>query len=133
MTLDKMAIVKKVINSFVPLLGGQIPEIKEVKRPITKEVRKLFKLFDASLKSHPDRFYADGNFPRLLEVTERALVFLCESDGHYAGWVAQAFHFIYHLTAESRKEVLEGLPGSVLWLEYMAQHKVSSAQKVEVE
>jgi len=126
----KMLAVKKTINAFVPTLSAKIPEIHEPKRPASQAVRWLFTMFRESVKIHPARFYEDGNFPRLLDAVERAMIYLSEEDGHYAGWIAQAMLLIYVGVGETRAKFKLGIEGDVEWLQWMAQHPIK-AVKIE--
>jgi len=69
--------IKTVINTTVSILDRVVPRI-EPKRPISKLVDRVFALMTEALTLHPERYYKDGNYPRLLEVARRTLIYLAE-------------------------------------------------------
>ena len=44
-----------------------------------------------NLKMHPDHFFKDKNFSRLVDAVERVLVYIAEKDGHYRFELAYLF------------------------------------------
>ena len=124
----KLILVKKLINRFTLTLLERVPDVGP-KRPVSWLTHRLFRLLQRALTLHPERFYANKNFPRVLGAVERVLIFIAEEDGHYAGWLTEAMLLIHDLVEESRRHFPPGQEGDVAWYRWAAQHrtgKVSS-------
>jgi hypothetical protein len=92
---------------------------------------ELFKMLREALALHPSRFYQDRNFPDLLDVVERFLVYVAEEDGHYAGWLAEAMLLVHDLVEESRRRFPAGADGDLAWLEWMSRHPIAKHKAAE--
>lgn len=123
MRLARLAATKEILNRVTPVLLKAVPGVGP-RRPVSKLTVRLFQLLRKALAMHPDRFYEDGNFPRILQAVERTLLFLAEEDGHYAGWLAQAMLLVHDLVEESRSRFPPGQAGDVLWISWACQHGI---------
>ena len=119
----KLVVVKKLINRVARAALKVTPGVTP-KRPVSKLVIRLFEYLREALKLHPERFYADQNFPRILEATERLLVFVAEEDGHYAGWLAEAMLLLHDIVEEERLRFPEGEAGDIAFYRWAAEHGI---------
>ena len=122
--MDRLSFVKKLVLRGARMLGWWVPGVDPA-RPVSQLTKDLFRLLRESMRMHPVRFYQDGNFPTLLDVAERFLVYVAEEDGHYAGWLAQAMLLVHDLVAESRRRFPADAQGDLAWLEWMSGHPVA--------
>jgi len=120
----KLQSVKHAINMFSPVLLRLVPATDSSK-PVCVLTRRLFALLRKALGEHPSRFFADKNFPQLLQALERTLIFISEEDSHYAGWQAMTMLLIHDLVEESRKQFPAGPPGDVAWIQWASSQKVA--------
>ena len=120
----RLALVKRALNSYVPGILNMVPRVA-AKRPVSQMTRRLFRLLRESVKLHPESFYADQNFPRLLDALERLLVFISEEDAHYAGWLAEALLLLHDIVEEERLKFPEGKAGDVFFYRWASRHQVS--------
>ena len=123
----KLALVKRAVNSYVPGIINMVPRV-EPKRPVSKLTRRLFGLLREAVKLHPERFYADKNFPRLLDALEKLLVFIAEEDGHYAGWLAEAMLLLHDIVEEERLRFPEGEAGDIAFYRWAAEHGIGKVK-----
>jgi len=82
-------LVKDQINSFVKFYYSEIPELEPTTK-ISKLTNEIFNMLKANMKHQSPKVqnaYKDGNFPGLLELTRKLLIFLIETDNHYEKWV----------------------------------------------
>jgi len=107
-----------------------VPET-EPKRPISHLTNQLFELIKESLTLNPSRFYADQNFPTLLDATRRTLIYLADKDGHYEGQLAQAYMLIYRLMKRYRRKFHKGPKGDLALMRYLAQHGTTKIKVVK--
>ena len=119
----RLALVKRAINSYVPGIINMVPR-PAAKRPVSQLTRRLFGLLREAVKLHPARFYADENFPRLLDALERLLVFIAEEDAHYAGWLAEAMLLLHDLVEEERMNFPPGETGDIAFYRWASQHGI---------
>ena len=131
MYVAKLVLVKRLVNGFVPVLLKAVPEV-EARRPVSVLTRRLFGLLREALKLHPERFYADRHFPRVLDAVEKALVFIGEEDGHYAGWLAEAMLLLHDVVEEERVKFPKGEVGDVAFYRWAAQHRIREVGSKEV-
>ena len=124
MWVDRLSWVKRLVVRGARMLGKWVP-IVEPARPVSQLTKDLFRLLREAMAMHPARFYEDGNFPTLLDVAERTLVYVAEEDGHYAGWLAHAMLLVHDLVDESRVGFGSASRGDVAWLEWMSGHPVA--------
>jgi len=108
----KLAFVKRLINNLAPRLLKVVPRVQP-RRPVSALTLRLFAFLRMALKLHPERFHVDGNFPKLLEASERTLVFIAEMDGHYAGWLGEA-----------RGQFPPGQAGDMAFYQWASQHGI---------
>jgi len=126
----KLALVKGLINRFVPVLLKAVPKV-DPQRPVSELTQRLFSMMREAMALNPERFYADGNWPRLLDAAERSLIFIADYSPHYAGQLAQAMLLIHDLVDESRVGFPVGARGDIDWLQWAAQHRTKGfKQKV---
>lgn len=125
----KLVAVKNLINSVVPMLERLVPRTKP-QRPACRLTRRLFQLLRKGLKLHPERFYADKNFPKLLRALERSLVFIAEEDGHYAGWLAESMLLVHDLVEETRPEFPPGPRGDAAWIRWASRQGITKIKRV---
>ena len=128
--MGRLHVVKGIINRIVVKMLKVVPRVR-ARRPVSTLTRRLFLMLNQATLLHPTRFYADGNFPRILDAAERTLVFIAEQDGHYAGWLAEAMLLIHDLVEEERMKFPPGEAGDVAFYTWAAQHgtsKVGSKQ-----
>lgn len=86
----RLHMVKQFINLFTWTLNKILPETKP-SYPQTRILRKVFQNLDGvcKLEVYVDRF-GDRNFPRLLHVLQKGLLFVAEHDRYYRQWLALA-------------------------------------------
>ena len=125
-----LVFVKKALNRWAKGAVRAVPGVY-ARKPVSKLVKRLMDLLQKGLKLHPKRFYADKNFPRLLRAVERTLIFICEEDPHYAGWLAEAMLLTAQLVQETRREFPPGAEGDRAWIAYMAQVKIAKTKQVD--
>jgi len=125
-----MRLVKAAINAFTRNLMKLVPET-EPKRPISQLTQQLFELIKESLTLNPSRFYADQNFPTLLDAARRTLIYLADKDGHYAGQLAQAYMLIYRLMKRHRRKFRKGPSGDIACMRFLAQHGTTKIKVVK--
>jgi len=124
--------IKTVINTTVSILNRVVPHT-EPERPISKLVDRVFTLMTEALALHPQCYYKDGNYPRLLEVTRRTLIYLAEHDGHYAGQLSSLMLLTHDAVEELRQRFHPGREGDVALLKYLAQHPIIGVKDGETE
>ena len=129
--VDRLSWVKRLALQGVRSLGRWVPGV-EAERPVSLLTKDLFKLLREALALHPAEFYGDKNFPTLLDVVERFLVYVAEEDGHYAGWLAQAMLLVHDLVDESRQGFEPGARGDVDWLVWASGHPIGDSKQGKV-
>jgi len=117
----KLVLVKGLINRFVPVLLRAVPSV-DPERPVSQLTRRLFGMMREAMALNPERFYEDGNWPRVLDAAERSLIFIADYSPHYAGQLAQAMLLIHDLVEETRAGFGVGALGDIAWLQWAAQH-----------
>jgi len=140
--LEKLALIKTVINPFIKVLNGYIPTIEETKT-INKLTRTIFKEVKKNLAGHPKEFYQDGNFPLFLETIEKAIIYISEKDPHYRFWLGYFYlavvdivgyeydRFNYKKYYEQHRDIFKTLhikdpkAKPVLFLHFLGQHGFS--------
>jgi hypothetical protein len=131
--------IKCVINPLIRFLNGLIPTIED-KQPINKLSRIIFKEVKKNLATHPQNFYKDGNFPTFLEVIEKTIIYISETDPHYRFWLGYFYlaivdivgyeydHFNFKKYYMQHRELFKGLSikdpraKPVLFLHFLGQH-----------
>lgn len=98
----KMHLTKKFVNLAVRILSCFIPKA-EATFPQTRMTQKVFERFFTAYRTevHAGRFdgvpwqtikgLRDKNFMRLLQLSEKLLVYLGENDRYYRQWLGYAF------------------------------------------
>lgn len=124
-----LAFVKRGINAWAKGAVKAVPGVY-ARKPVSKLVKRLIGLLQKGLRLHPKEFYRDKHFPRLLRAVERTLVFICEEDPHYAGWLAEAMLLTAQLVQETRREFPPGAEGDRAWIAYMAQVRIAGTEQV---
>ena len=119
----RLALVKRAVNSYVPGIINMVPGV-EPKRPVSKLVIRLVGLLREAVKLHPERFYADRHFPRILDAAEKTLVFIAEEDAHYAGWLAEAMLLLHDVVEEERLRFPQGETGDIAFYRWASQHGI---------
>ena len=94
----RLRVFKDLINGFTDGVYKHIPVTKATYQ-ITKMIKELEEYFLHSAKKHPKKFYRDGNFPRLVKVCARMLIYVSERDSHYRAMITVLFMQIYTLMA----------------------------------
>jgi len=130
LSVQMLILVKRAVNHAARVLGKLVPRVVPA-RPVSSLTKDLFDLLREAVAMHPDRFYRDQNFPRILDAAERTLVYVAELDGHYAGQLAQAFLLIHDLVAESRRRFPPDSRGDVAWLMWASRHGIAKVKEAE--
>jgi hypothetical protein len=91
----QLILLKKLMNIVVHFVNLLVPEPNYVKFPQTQMLQhmyaRLFKVYHLDCIQGTFGKQPDGNFERLLKVTQKILVRLSEDDPYYRKWVGLAF------------------------------------------
>jgi len=79
-------ILKCIVNKGLGMTAGLIPT-EPPQTHVSELVEYTFKHIDKNVPFHPDNFYQDGNFPKLLEAAKKGLIYVCNHDNHYRAWL----------------------------------------------
>jgi hypothetical protein len=118
-----LADVKRSVNLMVQVLERMVPQ-KEARLPVSRLAEQLCSLLLRASRLAPKEFYADANYPRLVQVVGKVLVFVAEEDGHYAGQLAQAMLLVHDLVEETRREFPPGREGDIAWMHWASGHPI---------
>jgi len=96
----RMILLKQLVNIPIRLVDHLLPEPESSRYPQTQMLQRIysqfFKVYRLDClqltfsKARNPANLPDGNFERLLTVTRRVLVRLCEDDPYYRKWVGLA-------------------------------------------
>ena len=78
--------IKIFINSIVTKFITEIPIVKKTTR-VSKLTDEIFTHLRVNTTVQPQKYYADQNFPRLIDTVRQTLIFLTETDNHYQKWL----------------------------------------------
>lgn len=116
----KLHFLKCAINQIAPFLAEY--EVWSPKRNVSTITKRAFARVRENLRVHSPELFRDGNFPKLLDVAEKVLVWVAEVDGHYRGQLAYLFMSI---TGEIEKAFREQKASSVEeFCKWLMEHKV---------
>lgn len=85
--LQRLHEIKCVINLVLPIFERYVKKI-DTKQRLNDLLWRVFNETNKNVGNHPQNYYADGNFPRLLDVMEKIITYVVETDPHYRGYVA---------------------------------------------
>lgn len=86
----KLHLIKCTINQITPQIDKLIPSIQP-KKPISKIIERIFKETEKNFEAQPEKvklLYQDGNFPLFFNTVKKVIIYICEKDPHYRGWMA---------------------------------------------
>jgi hypothetical protein len=94
----KLHMAKQILAYATPRLAAEIPD-REPTVPATK-------LFNGTLKVMkelaPQFWHEDGNFPNMIELMRKLVIFIAEDDPYYRGWLEMFLLLLAQTTLEQR-------------------------------
>jgi len=96
----KLKWIKVGINGLTKVLEDEF--LVEPQKKISFITARVFKIIRTDLKKYPSHYYKDGNFLRLLDVTEKSLIYIAEEDSFYGTQLTKVFMQVF---LEIKKEI----------------------------
>ena len=97
----KLHMAKQILAYAAPRLAVEIPD-RTPTTPVTKLLDGTFKVMK---ELAPQFWHEDGNFPNVIELTRKLVVFIAEEDPYYRGWLEMFCMVLARATMERQSEM----------------------------